>query len=581
MFSQRFLFLVTLFTLALGVLPSPLQERATSKCTARDIAIVRRTVSDEGYFCEWWLSDIRTRSPFLEFTHSQVTDLCKCISSSSTVFKSKREERSVEDVLEKRQSQASCTAEMSKQFTEPWHFCAFYNAYPRTTSPFALYSAKQLLTLCKCVVTKQASSVPFCSSQSTLLASKPTLLSQASQYCSSLLRPTLSAVKTITKATTITETKTQGNSIVNFVSIIKGTSTVNGISTEKVIQSITAKSTTTETSVIVQYTKTTNIGSVSVAVDTETSVQIINVAASTEADSPTTDTTVYVRRDASASLAVPSVWKTLAPAQVTQACNCIVKSGSLKPTTVYTSVKTIMSTATSFATKQAQSSRVVSVTRISTVNKLSTIRSTLTSIISTAVQTQTIKSTSKAILTISKDSVSTSIDQAFTVVTYTCPSVAAVTPTATAWSTSWSTITITAAKTLPTNVYTFTVEFPGTESFIDTSTATTCTYANPSKRQAQVLEAIAKERTVYSTVSVCPPPSTLTSTITSTTSGLTTTTATETKYTTSMHTETEEPINPLVVETTVTVTPACTPSPSPSPSTVYLVTVTMPGGFEE
>ncbi|CAD0087773.1 unnamed protein product, partial [Aureobasidium vineae] len=256
--------------------------RATSKCTARDIAIVRRTVSDEVYFCKWWLSDIRTRSPFLEFTQSQVTDLCKCLALSSTVSKPKREEGSIEHVLEKRQSQASCQAEMSKQFTQPYHFCTFYNAYPRSTSPFAVYSAKQLLTLCKCVVTKQATSVPFCSSQSTLLASKPTLLSQASQYCSLLLRPTVSAVKTITKATTVARTKTQGTSIINIVSTIQRTSTVSKVTTEQVVQSVTAKSTATETSVVVDYVDTTNIGTVSLAVDTETSLQTVKVALSTE-----------------------------------------------------------------------------------------------------------------------------------------------------------------------------------------------------------------------------------------------------------------------------------------------------------
>ncbi|CAD0115179.1 unnamed protein product [Aureobasidium uvarum] len=71
---------------------------------------------------------IRTRSPFLEFTQAQVTDLCKCLTSSSTVSKPKREEGSIENVLEKRQSQASCQAEMSKQFTQPYNFCTFYNA---------------------------------------------------------------------------------------------------------------------------------------------------------------------------------------------------------------------------------------------------------------------------------------------------------------------------------------------------------------------------------------------------------------------------------------------------------------------
>ncbi|KAI4717795.1 hypothetical protein E4T48_05980 [Aureobasidium sp. EXF-10727] len=558
MFSQRLLFLVTFFTLALGVFSSPLLERATSKCTDRDIAIVRRTVSDEVYFCKWWLSDIRTRSPFLEITQSQVTDLCKCLTSSTTVSKPKREEGSVENVLEKRQSQASCSAEMSKQFTEPYHFCTFYNAYPRSTSPFALYSAKQLLTLCKCVVTKQATSVPFCSSQSTLLASKPTLLSQASQYCSSLLRPTVSAVKTITHTTTIAQTKTQGTSIVNSASTIQRTSTVNKVTTEQVIQSVTAKSTAIQNSVVIDYVDTTNIGTVSLAVDTETSVQTVTVALSSD-EGAQSYTTIYVRRDASPSLAVPSVWKTLAPAQVTQACNCLgIKSGSSNPTTLYTSTKTVLSTATSFAIKQAQSTRIISVTRISTVNQISTIRSTLTSIVSTAVETQTLKSTSKATLTTSVDSVSTSISQIFSIATYTCPSVASVTPTSTYWTTLFSTATVTATTTLPTIVPARTTEYKTTITVTTLVTATTCTDPDPTILTLRK-RTITIKPTIYSTVSECPPTSTLTLTTTCTASDVTTTTTTKTEHTGITLTALYD-ADYTTEFVTATVTPTCTTS---------------------
>jgi hypothetical protein len=74
---------------------------------------------------------IRTRTPFLEFSPAQVTDLCKCIapvSTKKTVTKQKRAEHTVLRTLEKRQTVASCRAEMSIQFTEPYHFCKFYNS---------------------------------------------------------------------------------------------------------------------------------------------------------------------------------------------------------------------------------------------------------------------------------------------------------------------------------------------------------------------------------------------------------------------------------------------------------------------
>ncbi|TIA56328.1 hypothetical protein D6C77_07009 [Aureobasidium pullulans] len=156
MHASRILSVISFMVCVMSVYSSPLlDERAALKCTSRDIAIVRRTISDETYFCKWWLSDVRTRSPFLEFTPAQVTNLCKCVIPIKTTTKYKRaeqtEQATLEHHLESRQTKASCRAEMSIQFTEPWHFCVFYNSYPRTSSPFAKYAAKDLVNLCNCI----------------------------------------------------------------------------------------------------------------------------------------------------------------------------------------------------------------------------------------------------------------------------------------------------------------------------------------------------------------------------------------------------------------------------------------------
>ncbi|KAI4850107.1 hypothetical protein E4T44_02939 [Aureobasidium sp. EXF-8845] len=114
-----------LFAVSLTVSASPLlDERANLQCSARNIAIIRRTVLDETYFCRWWLSDIRTRSPFLEFTQVQVTKLCKCVVATPP----KPRRQTAGSLLEKRVTQASCSAELSIQFTQPWRFCNFYTA---------------------------------------------------------------------------------------------------------------------------------------------------------------------------------------------------------------------------------------------------------------------------------------------------------------------------------------------------------------------------------------------------------------------------------------------------------------------
>ncbi|THX46642.1 hypothetical protein D6D06_09994 [Aureobasidium pullulans] len=190
-FSQSRLFraVCLLFAFALTVSASPvLNKPATLQCSARNIAIVRRTVLDEAYFCKWWLSDIRTRSPFLEFTPEQVTKLCKCV--AATPSKPKRE--ATVPLLEKRQTKASCSAEVSIRFTQPWRFCNFYSAYPRTTSPFPKYSANRLLDLCKCALGKATSSSK--TSSSTKPRSTSTL--STSSRKTSTVKTSLSIKKT-------------------------------------------------------------------------------------------------------------------------------------------------------------------------------------------------------------------------------------------------------------------------------------------------------------------------------------------------------------------------------------------------
>ncbi|KAI4726108.1 hypothetical protein E4T49_06131 [Aureobasidium sp. EXF-10728] len=125
--SISFSLAVSLVTLVTCASASPLAStQANTGCSARDIAIVRRTVSDETYFCKWWLSDTRTKSPFFEFAPTEVTNLCKCIVSApttKTTTKQKRAESTASSELQKRQTVASCRAEMSVQFTEPYNFC--------------------------------------------------------------------------------------------------------------------------------------------------------------------------------------------------------------------------------------------------------------------------------------------------------------------------------------------------------------------------------------------------------------------------------------------------------------------------
>ncbi|KAI5271701.1 hypothetical protein E4T47_05008 [Aureobasidium subglaciale] len=248
MWLSRFFPVILFFiTLLEGAKSSPLlAERATPKCTARNIEIVRRTVNDEVYFCKWWLSDGRTRSPFLEFTPAAVTKLCNCIiSDTKTVSKQKRAEATtVENLLEKRQTQASCRAEVSRQFTKP---C------PRTTSPFAKYSAKALIDLCKCVegkVVTSSTKKTASSSRKTSASTKKLSSSTTKKATSSTTKPSSSIKKVSTTASRKVSSSTLKASIISTKpssSTKKVSSTTRKASSLSEIPSSTTKKASTST----------------------------------------------------------------------------------------------------------------------------------------------------------------------------------------------------------------------------------------------------------------------------------------------------------------------------------------------
>ncbi|KAH0363087.1 hypothetical protein KCU65_g7644, partial [Aureobasidium melanogenum] len=105
-----------------SVSSSPLVERAASTCSANDIATVKRTAPvDPVYFCQWWQQDVRTRSPFMEFTPTQVDTLCKCISPIATTGPKCKRRRKRSEIEERAadpnagRSASSCSAEYQYQ----------------------------------------------------------------------------------------------------------------------------------------------------------------------------------------------------------------------------------------------------------------------------------------------------------------------------------------------------------------------------------------------------------------------------------------------------------------------------------
>ncbi|CAD0088160.1 unnamed protein product, partial [Aureobasidium vineae] len=108
------------------------------------------------------ISSTRTRTPFLEFTVHAVDTLCKCIApvAKAASSKHKRAASTASHVYARSKSSAACEAEVSRRFTEPWHFAHF---------SMLTYNAKELRTLCDCALGK---AVPSTSKESTLTSTR-------------------------------------------------------------------------------------------------------------------------------------------------------------------------------------------------------------------------------------------------------------------------------------------------------------------------------------------------------------------------------------------------------------------------
>ncbi|KAI5245172.1 hypothetical protein E4T43_03307 [Aureobasidium subglaciale] len=272
MFARSFIFLLFCLNVQfVYVSSSPLVvERAASTCSTKDIATVKRTVSDPVYFCQWWQQDVRTRSPFMEFSATQVDTLCKCISPVTTGGKCKRKRR--RSNIEERaaavvaRSAASCSAEVSVQFTQPWRFCTFYTSYPRTTSPFKKYTASSLTSLCKCAITKPASTtskkVTTTSKKTTTTSNKATTTSKKVTTTSKKITTTSNKATTTSKKATTTSTSKKTTSSTKATPVkttVKPVTTsikrVTSTSTRKPTVTSTVKPSTTSTKAVSSSTK--------------------------------------------------------------------------------------------------------------------------------------------------------------------------------------------------------------------------------------------------------------------------------------------------------------------------------------
>ncbi|KAH0174370.1 hypothetical protein KCU67_g804, partial [Aureobasidium melanogenum] len=181
--------LLPVFSLFLTVHSLAIEQRS---CVSSDVVAVAQQVNDPHYFCAWYLSDGRTKSPIQNIGANALLKACKCITSVEPAGADAKNLAAIAKAA-RLQSFVSATCSstsgnpISKEFKDSSSFCSFFNSFERHDSPIPNLNVPAVRHACKCVLenpitsTKKSSTKPL-----STLTKKPSTRSSLSSHKTSV-----------------------------------------------------------------------------------------------------------------------------------------------------------------------------------------------------------------------------------------------------------------------------------------------------------------------------------------------------------------------------------------------------------
>ncbi|KAG9655302.1 hypothetical protein KCU64_g6630, partial [Aureobasidium melanogenum] len=129
--------LLLIFSFFLTVHALAIEQRS---CVSSDVIAVAQQVTRPHYFCAWYLSDGRTKSPLQNIKTNALLTACKCITSAEPAGANAKNLDAIAKAA-RLQSFVSATCSsasgspISKEFKDPFSFCSFFNSFERYDSP--------------------------------------------------------------------------------------------------------------------------------------------------------------------------------------------------------------------------------------------------------------------------------------------------------------------------------------------------------------------------------------------------------------------------------------------------------------
>ncbi|KAG9760808.1 hypothetical protein KCU73_g2701, partial [Aureobasidium melanogenum] len=129
--------LLPIFSFFLTVHSLAIEQKS---CVSSDVVAVAQQVINPHYFCAWYLSDGRTRSPLQNVNTNALLKACKCITSAEPAGANAKNLDAIAKAARLQSFvSASCSSTsgspISNEFKDSSSFCSFFNSFERHDSP--------------------------------------------------------------------------------------------------------------------------------------------------------------------------------------------------------------------------------------------------------------------------------------------------------------------------------------------------------------------------------------------------------------------------------------------------------------
>ncbi|KAF2149120.1 hypothetical protein K461DRAFT_324533 [Myriangium duriaei CBS 260.36] len=273
------------------------------------IAQLKSDILHPVYFCEWYLSSTRSRTPIPSIQPSQLAQTCQCLLKKQPVALSSKSIAGMDQVpaFDEVKCNRQHAATVRDEFRLAYAFCKFEAAIGRSTSPIRGFSALKVKQGCKCIINARSSTIASTSKPGLPRSSGSSAVRSPTSLGTTSRRATSTYTTTPTKKVTSTSSVSSQKSFITIettsissedssdATTTVSSSPIHDTTVELTSSSTTATTTTTTATTTFATTSTTTTATTTTTTSTTTTTipsSTTTVPITTAAPSSTGHTTI-------------------------------------------------------------------------------------------------------------------------------------------------------------------------------------------------------------------------------------------------------------------------------------------------